>query len=81
MCCRLLGEPCDSRLLLEHYGKPSAQHRDQEIDFKSESAAIYVLVNITRPEGPRVTKDWFFKVLTFNHGEHLDVLKYDVIVV
>ena len=43
---RLLGEPCDSRLLLEHYGKHHYSHREPELDldFKSESAAIYVLV-------------------------------------
>merc|ERR1712183_1045243 len=42
----LLGEPCDSRLLREHYGKHHYSQREPELDldFKSESAAIYVLV-------------------------------------
>ena len=45
---RLLGEPCDSRLLLEHYGKHhySQPEPQLDLDFKSESAAIYVLVKL-----------------------------------
>ena len=42
---RLLGEPCDSKILIEHYGKHAANlHSDVGMDFKSESAAIYVMV-------------------------------------
>ena len=42
----MLGEPCDTRILLDHYGKTSPHlNTDQEMDFKSESAAIYVLVS------------------------------------
>ena len=42
---RLLGEPCDPAILIQHYGKlSSAVHTEAEMDLKSESAAIYVLV-------------------------------------
>ena len=42
---RLLGEPCDPAILIQHYGKLSSSvHTEAGMDFKSESAAIYVLV-------------------------------------
>ena len=39
---RILGEPCDPRLLTNHYKKSSPV--EHGLDFKSESAAIYILV-------------------------------------
>ena len=45
-CVRLLGEPCDPAILIQHYGKLSSSvHTEAGMDFKSESAAIYVLVS------------------------------------
>ena len=43
---RQLGEPCDNKILIDHYGKHGATyHSETGMDFKSESAAIYVLVS------------------------------------
>ena len=43
---RLLGEPCETKILKENYRKSSsALPGDHGLDFKSESAAIYILVS------------------------------------
>ena len=46
LSCRLLGEPCDAKLLTQHHKKLSGHVQPQYgMDFKSESAAIYFLVS------------------------------------
>ena len=63
---RLLGEPCDPATLIQHYGKPGSRiHTDTEMDFKSESAAIYVLVS----SGVNEVKHW--RELLTHQGEIL----------
>ena len=41
---RLLGEPCGGIMLANHYKKSSELPGDLGLDFKSEGAAIYILV-------------------------------------
>ena len=51
-CCRLLGEPCDPEILIQHYGKLGATvHSEAGMDLKSESAAIYVMVSRLKGKG------------------------------
>ena len=55
-CCRLLGEPCDPEILIQHYGKLGATVHSEAgmagMDLKSESAAIYVMVSRLEGKGP-----------------------------
>ena len=44
---RLLGEPCVRMVVGKHYKQSSDLPGDQGLDFKSESAAIYILVSWT----------------------------------